>query len=485
VSPSSPLDCPEGRFGPSCTQACDCSGAPCDRVSGQCQCPAGTSGKRCENERHVKRLMSLLWVIETSTTPNSPPSEALAGHKHCFHQACFHREGKCYSCVTSGFLVQCLQMLACHFNMCHGNLLYGIPICVFTVCRVCVTLWLTVLYHTVCLCAVACLTGRFGVGCQLRCLCENSGRCHPVTGRCTCASGWAGHNCMKGKVGVALNTKCDCKDGDGSCDAVTGQCNCEAGYTGTQCYDSMCESPQPKYLISGVCGLFPFSLVLVLRQNNSRLSQSTHLSLPTVLVLICVSECPVGYFGLGCLHHCQCDNKGTCDHVSGACTCLVGWTGTFCEKRIIELLTLWMDMFYCLLRSKGCVCVCVLACPQGFYGLDCQEKCVCVNGGHCSHVTGVCVCPYWTSHTSDSLYNIKHFISYMYYQCVFNIDMIGSLEVSYLFLAACQAGFYGESCSQTCGCHNNGSCYPGSGQCVCTPGWTGPRCLQGECGQGE
>jgi hypothetical protein len=67
--------------------------------------------------------------------------------------------------------------------------------------------------------------------------------------------------------------------------------------------------------------------------STSRLSQNTHLSLPTVLVLICVSECPAGYFGLGCLHHCQCDNKGTCDHVSGACTCLVGWTGTFCEKR--------------------------------------------------------------------------------------------------------------------------------------------------------
>lgn len=38
-------------------------------------------------------------------------------------------------------------------------------------------------------------------------------------------------------------------------------------------------------------------------------------------------------FGLGCRHRCQCDNKAMCDHVSGACTCQVGWTGTFCEKR--------------------------------------------------------------------------------------------------------------------------------------------------------
>lgn len=45
------------------------------------------------------------------------------------------------------------------------------------------------------------------------------------------------------------------------------------------------------------------------------------------------SECPAGMFGLGCRHRCQCDNKALCDHVSGACTCQVGWTGTFCEKR--------------------------------------------------------------------------------------------------------------------------------------------------------
>ena len=43
-----------------------------------------------------------------------------------------------------------------------------------------------------------CPAGRFGQGCQLKCVCENSGRCHPITGRCTCAPGWTGHNCKKG-----------------------------------------------------------------------------------------------------------------------------------------------------------------------------------------------------------------------------------------------------------------------------------------------
>ncbi|KAK0133702.1 Multiple epidermal growth factor-like domains protein 6 [Merluccius polli] len=32
------------------------------------------------------------------------------------------------------------------------------------------------------------------------------------------------------------------------------------------------------------------------------------------------------------------------------------------------------------------------ACPQGFYGLDCQETCVCLNGGRCDHASGACSC---------------------------------------------------------------------------------------------
>ncbi len=56
-------------------------------------------------------------------------------------------------------------------------------------------------------------------------------------------------------------------------------------------------------------------------------------------------------------------------------------------------------------------------------------------------------------------------------------------EVTTLFvflLAACPSGSYGDGCNQTCSCRNNGICHPASGQCVCTPGWTGPSCTDGE-----
>lgn len=56
-------------------------------------------------------------------------------------------------------------------------------------------------------------------------------------------------------------------------------------------------------------------------------------------------------------------------------------------------------------------------------------------------------------------------------------------EVMILFVshvAACPAGFYGEGCNRNCSCRNDGICHPASGQCACTPGWTGPNCTKGE-----
>lgn len=47
-------------------------------------------------------------------------------------------------------------------------------------------------------------------------------------------------------------------------------------------------------------------------------------------------------------------------------------------------------------------------------------------------------------------------------------------------VVACPAGTFGSNCSQSCDCHNRGSCDPASGQCRCTPGWTGTSCQQSE-----
>lgn len=110
--------------------------------------------------------------------------------------------------------------------------------------------------------------------------------------------------------------------------------------------------------------------------------------------------------------------------MGGACTCNVGWTGSFCEKRKVSSLPIDVQQL-CVSFVSMCVIVCVLlslrvACPQGFYGLDCQQKCACMNGALCSHITGECSCPSgWIGpqcNQSEHIYLENLFIQF--YSCV-------------------------------------------------------------------
>ena len=47
---------------------------------------------------------------------------------------------------------------------------------------------------------------------------------------------------------------------------------------------------------------------------------------------MCVSACPVGWFGQGCQLKCVCENNAHCHPVTGRCTCAPGWTGHSCRK---------------------------------------------------------------------------------------------------------------------------------------------------------
>lgn len=44
------------------------------------------------------------------------------------------------------------------------------------------------------------------------------------------------------------------------------------------------------------------------------------------------SGCPLGFYGLGCLHTCACKNGASCDAVTGQCLCPLGYHGVHCEK---------------------------------------------------------------------------------------------------------------------------------------------------------
>ena len=45
----------------------------------------------------------------------------------------------------------------------------------------------------------------------------------------------------------------------------------------------------------------------------------------------CDTPCSAGLYGEGCNQPCACANDALCHHITGACECPPGWTGTSCN----------------------------------------------------------------------------------------------------------------------------------------------------------
>ena len=83
----------------------------------------------------------------------------------------------------------------------------------------------------------------------------------------------------------------------------------------------------------------------------------------------CQEACADGWYGANCSQRCNCMNSASCSHVDGSCTCTPGWSGVNCTER----------------------------CPAGYYGMLCASKCQCNISGTegtslCNSVTGECNC---------------------------------------------------------------------------------------------
>ena len=78
---------------------------------------------------------------------------------------------------------------------------------------------------------------------------------------------------------------------------------------------------------------------------------------------------------------------------------------------------------FCLAFSRYCE----LECPQGLYGRNCSDSCLCRNNAICSKADGTCNC------TVPGLTGV-------------------------LCDKPCHAGYYGVDCVKRCNCHNGGAC---------------------------
>lgn len=194
---------------------------------------------------------------------------------------------------------------------------------------------------------------------------------------------------------------------------------------------------------------------------------------------MCVSACPQGFFGLDCQEKCLCLNGGSCDHVSGVCSCPAGWIGPFCNLSEWQVHHRKFDR--CWRRFSG------IRGSDGSYQLKHREHLCNADSEWNKNTLGFKVI--WEnpaqSHMRKHWLDVPCGMACITYQTVEFPLLISRVheEVKILFvplLAACPTGSYGEGCNQTCSCRNDGICHPASGRCVCTPGWTGPNCTEGE-----
>lgn len=182
--------------------------------------------------------------------------------------------------------------------------------------------------------------------------------------------------------------------------------------------------------------------------------------------------CPTGSYGQNCQHTCLCQHGGTCDPVSGHCTCPEGWTGLACEEGEhgagggggggapgpglgapkypgTPLPSVGKDGFL----------------PVGVASWLWPQVCGVTNAGpslqrHGAQGSG------WKKHGGVG--------------ALVSLAMRAYSTPGVPCPAECLPGHFGAGCKHSCRCLNGGDCDRHSGRCLCPAGWTGDQCQSRE-----
>ncbi|XP_071811276.1 uncharacterized protein [Apostichopus japonicus] len=488
-------ECPQNMWSPpDCTNTCEpcINGGVCSDLTGLCLCPPGFSGNNCEN----------------------------------IHGRNVFGQNAEYKCDDSG---------DDHADGCQGAIIcYPDPLGCFCPAG-----------YKGLNCTEECETGTFGANCKQECHCANNSLCALDTGVCEnnqCEDGWRGTNCqyefnpqyvavVRSPVATTTNpTTIEVYTGGSQTANVTFDKAVLQGAADSQRYMFTLNSPRvPDEAMTNISsepatltlpttmdtaariGIYTITVtedespavawrVLVTNENATikALEYSTGASMGdsvTVMVESSVDTArlrwrrdgvrnPDGSTGSSCFGKTSCGDASALksvvfeSHKQGA----------------------YSEQVHAIMN------VIVRECPENMWSPpDCTNTCEpCINGGVCSDLTGLCLCPPgFSGNNCENIHGRNVFGQNAEYKCddsgddhadgcqgaiICYPDPLGCFcPAGYKGLNCteeCETGKFGANCKQECHCADNTLCALDTGVCEnnqCEDGWRGTNCQYGPC----
>lgn len=121
--------------------------------------------------------------------------------------------------------------------------------------------------------------------------CSNHGTCDGTTFKCTCNTGYTGHNCAlltcptglrwfaEPSTSNTVHTSAECSN-MGTCDRETGLCSCKSGFTGSACQLLACPGAENGNTCNGHGTCYNMQQLAVLSEDNGVLRGVTYGAIP-------------------------------------------------------------------------------------------------------------------------------------------------------------------------------------------------------------
>ncbi|XP_070552739.1 uncharacterized protein [Ptychodera flava] len=227
--------------------------------------------------------------------------------------------------------------------------------------------------------ALGCPAGKYGGFCQYDCICQNGAICHTFNGACKCRKGWKGVSCDIPYKHLEMTPRTMSTYYDGPTSFICHAYNIQfdnylwnqshfSWYINSKLLDSLYYDI---FVTEHIQETFSYSSIQVhsLTENYTGEYRCVVEDLSGVTYSDSgyaeINGCNRNKWGNKCELDCACVHSVKCDRYYG-CACSLGWTGLHCEK----------------------------ACPDGMFGSNCSEECLCENENtvSCDSENGRCKC---------------------------------------------------------------------------------------------